>query len=59
MRATCARQSFASSRSRLASATVQASALPMNVGPCMSTPDSEAEMPRATSSVQSAAARVR
>ncbi len=32
---------------------MQASALPMKVGPCISTPDSEAEMPRATSSVHS------
>ena len=39
-----------------ASATAEASGLPMNVGPCISTPASPPLIPLATASVHSAAA---
>ena len=42
----------------LALAIEQASGLPMNVGPCISTPDSLRETPSATAVVHNTAARV-
>ena len=43
----------------LAPATAHASGLPMNVGPCISTPDSDSLIRWATSRVQMTAASVR
>ena len=59
MPATSARQSRRCSSSIEARDTAEASGLPMNVGPCMSTPATPSLIPRATRVVHSAAAWVR
>ena len=59
MPATSASQSRESSSCTEARETAAASGLPMNVGPCISAPDSAALTPAATAGVHSTAAMVR